>query len=267
MKLEVDGLVVVAATGGKAHDPDRPFLVFLHGAGMDHSVWAPQSRWFAHHGFNVLAVDLPGHGGSAGPALADIGALADWTTRLIGTAGASHVALVGHSMGALVALESAARQPAIVARLGLIGVAGKMPVHPDLLAAAAANSRDAIDMVSLWALGASATRGGNRAPGLWMLGGAERLLEQAAPGVLHADLAACNAYRGAAAAAALVRCPTTLILGERDQMTPLAAGRELAAGIAGSEVVVLSGAGHMAMIERPDEVLEALRTALGVARR
>jgi pimeloyl-ACP methyl ester carboxylesterase len=265
MRLELDGRQVFAATGGKAHEPGQKLIVFLHGAGMDHSVWALQSRWFAHHGASVLAVDLPGHGGSAGPALTDIGALADWTARLIGAVGAERAMLVGHSMGALIALETAARHPKLVAGMALIGAAAKMPVHPDLLAAAKANSHVAVDMVSLWSLGAPATLGGNRAPGLWMLGGAERLLEKAAPGVLHADLAACNAYQSATEAAAKVACPTTLILGERDMMTPLKGGRALAALIAGARTIVLPGAGHMVMTERPDEALDALRaSAAGV---
>ena len=131
-------------------------------------------------------------------------------------------------------METAARHPELVARLALIGVAAKMPVHPDLLAAAKANAPLAVDMVSLWGLGAAATLGGSPAPGLWMLGGAARLLERAAPGVLHADLAACNAYRSADEAARKVVCPTTLILGERDLMTPLKSGKALAALIAGA---------------------------------
>ena len=266
MRLAVDRLSVFVATGGRAGESSEPLVVFLHGAGMDHSVWALQSRWFAHHGFSVLAVDLPGHGGSQGPALADIGAMADWTARLIAAAGAQRAALVGHSMGALVALETAGRHPDRVARMALLGAAAKMPVHPDLLAAAKVNSHVAIDMVSLWGLGAPATLGGAKAPGLWMLGGAERLLEKAAPGVLHADLAACNAYETGAAAAANVACATTLILGERDQMTPLASGRSLAALIENARTIVLPGAGHMSMIERPDEVLEALKASVACAR-
>ena len=146
--------------------------------------------------------------------------------------------------------------------MALIGVAGKMPVHPELLAAAKANSHAAVDMVSLWSLGAPATLGGSKAPGLWMLGGTERLLEKAAPGVLHAELAACNAYQGAAEAAAKVTCPTTLILGERDLMTSAKAGRALAGLIAGARTIVLPGAGHMLMAERPDETLDALIAAV-----
>lgn len=265
MRLTVDHRSVFAATGGADPVQGWPLVVFLHGAGMDHSVWALQSRWFAHHGWRPFAVDLPGHGRSEGPPLTDIGALAEWTARLIEVAGGARAALVGHSMGGLVALETAARHSHLVAALALVGVATRMPVHPDLIAAAKANSPLAVDMVNLWSLGASATLGGNPAPGLWMLGGTERLLEKAAPGVLHADLTACDAYRNAVEAAASIACPTTLILGERDLMTPLKGGQALAALIADSRTVVAPGAGHMLMSERPEAVLEALRVALAPA--
>ena len=261
MRLIVDGKPVLASDGGGGRDAQRPLAIFLHGAGMDRSVWASQTRAFPSRGLDVLAIDLPGHGASAGPALADIGALADWTLALMTTAGAERASLVGHSMGALIALEAAARAPERVARLALVGVGAKMPVHPDLLAAAEANDHAAIDMVSLWSLGGAA-RGGCPTPGLWMLGGTERLLELCAPGVLHTDLAACNAYRGALAAAARVTAPTTLILGERDMMTPLKSGRALAEVIPGARVTALMGIGHMPMAEAPRETLAALKTAL-----
>ena len=262
MKIQIDGSSVFAATGGARRQSDQPLIVFLHGAGMDHSVFALQSRWFAHNGARVLAVDFPGHGLSAGPPLTGIGALADWTARLIEAAGVERAFLVGHSMGALVALEAAARHPHRVAGLVLIGAAAKMPVHPDLIGAAKADSHDAIDMVSLWGLGAPATLGGNPSPGLWMFGGAERLLERAAPGVLYADLSACNAYDTGAEAARKVACPATLILGERDQMTPAKAGSGLAGLIAGARTYLLPGAGHMLTMERPDEVRDAIKAAL-----
>jgi pimeloyl-ACP methyl ester carboxylesterase len=260
VNLDIDGRAVFASTGGKEHDPTQPLIVFLHGAAMDHSVWALQSRWFAHHGANALAVDLPGHGRSAGPALTDIAALADWTDRLIAIAGGGGAWLVGHSMGALIALETAARHPIRAERLSLVGTAAKILVQPGLLAAAKANSHSAVDMVSLWGLGGNATLGGNEAPGVWMLGNVQRLLEKAPPGVLHTDLAACDAYGAGAESATKVACPTSLILGERDMMTPIKGGRALAALIGGAKTTVLSGAGHMLMTERPGEVLEALNS-------
>lgn len=259
MQLTVDGIDTFVATGGRDFDRSLPAVVLIHGAGFDHSVWALQTRWFAHHGYSVLAPDLPGHGRSAGEPLATIADLADWTAKLIETAGATKARLIGHSMGSLIALEATARHPDKVTGLGLIGTAATMTVGPDLLKAAEANNTDAIDMVTIWGLGFRAEIGGNLSPGLWMHSGAQRVLEKCKPGVLYTDLSACNNYQGALAAAAQIKVPATLVLGDRDMMTPLKAGRILADALPQSRTVVLRGAGHTMMVERPDEVLVALQ--------
>jgi pimeloyl-ACP methyl ester carboxylesterase len=259
MQLSVNGIDTFVATGGREFDPSLPAVVLLHGAGFDHTTWALHSRWFAHHGFAVLAPDLPGHGRSGGAPLPTIAGMADWTAALLDAAGVATAKLVGHSMGSLIALETAARHPTKVLSLSLIGTAATMTVGPDLLKAAEANDHAAVDMVSIWGLGFQAELGGSLAPGLWMHTGAQRVLEQCRPGVLFNDLAACNAYQGALAAAAQIKVPVTLILGERDMMTPARAGKALAAAIPNSRTVLLSGAGHMMMAERPDELLAALQ--------
>jgi pimeloyl-ACP methyl ester carboxylesterase len=260
MNLSVNGKDVFVATGGRDYDATLPAVVLIHGAGFDHSTWALHSRWFAHHGFAVLAPDLPGHGRSQGPALTTIAEMANWTAALLDAAKAAKAHLIGHSMGSLIALETAARHPERVSALSLIGTAATMTVGPDLLKAAEANDQAAIDMVSIWGLGHDAGIGGSLAPGMWMHGGAQRVLKHCAPGVLFSDLNACNSYSDALAAAAKVTVPTTLILGEKDMMTPVKAGRALAAAIANARTVVLKGAGHMMMSERPDELLAALAT-------
>jgi pimeloyl-ACP methyl ester carboxylesterase len=229
---------------------------------MDHTVWALQSRYFAHHGRGVLAVDLPGHGRSEGPALDSIGALGEWIGRLLDAAGAERAALAGHSMGALAVLEAGARLGARARALALLGVAPRVPVHPDLLAAAAADDHLAVDLITDWAYGPAGHMGGNPAPGLWLLWSGERLLERVAPGVLHADLAACNAYADASESAAKIACPCALVLGADDRMTPARAGRKLAEAIPGAALTVIPGCGHMMMTEKPDETLDALRAVL-----
>jgi pimeloyl-ACP methyl ester carboxylesterase len=259
MQLSVKGIDTFVATGGREFDQSPPTIVLLHGAGFDHTIWALHSRWFAHHGFGVLAPDLPGHGRSSGTPLATIADMADWTAALLDAAGAARAKLVGHSMGSLIALETAARHPTKVSALSLIGTAATMTVGPDLLKAAEANDHAAVDMVSIWGLGFAAELGGSLAPGLWMHSGAERVLEQCKPGVLFSDLSACNSYQNALAAAAQVKVPATFILGERDMMTPARAGKTLAAALPNSRTVVLPGAGHMMMAERPDELLAALQ--------
>ena len=259
MKLSVNGQEVFAATGGRDFDTSLPAVVFLHGAGLDQSAWALHSRWFAHHGYAVLAPDLPGHGRTAGPALRSIAEMADWTIALLSATRVEKAHLIGHSMGSLIALDAAARHPQRVSALSLIGTAAAMTVGPDLLKAAEANEQAAIDMVAIWGLGFQAELGGSQAPGLWMHGGAQSTLQRCQPGVLFNDLAACNAYQDALSSAARITVPTTLVLGERDMMTPAKAGKALAAAMPQSRTVILQGAGHMMMTERPDAVLAALR--------
>src|SRR6202165_501928 len=176
MQLSVNGIDTFVATGGREFDLSQPTIVLLHGAGFDHTTWALHSRWFAHHGYGVLAPDLPGHGRSIGAPLPTIADMADWTAALLDAAGAAKARLVGHSMGSLIALETAARHPAKVSALGLIGTAATMTVGPDLLKAAEANDPTAIDMVSIWGLGFQAELGGRPAPGLWIHSGAQRVV-------------------------------------------------------------------------------------------
>ncbi|SMF33108.1 Pimeloyl-ACP methyl ester carboxylesterase [Tistlia consotensis] len=265
MELTVDGRRAFAATGGQAFDAarvqeGRPVFLLVHGAGMDRTVWAAQSRYLAHHGRAVLAVDLPGHGRSEGPPLASIGAIADWLVRLLDAAGVRQAALVGHSMGAIACLAAAARHPERVRALGLCGCAAAMPVHPDLLAAAAADDHAAIDMINAWAHGEASHRGGHPQPGTWLIGGGNRLLERAASGVLSADLQACAGFAEGEALAARVGCPTVVVVGEDDRMTPAKAGRRLAAAIPGASVAAIPDCGHMMMTEKPRETLAALLT-------
>ncbi len=263
MESIVDGMRVFAATGGRARVPGRPDVVLLHGAGMDHSVWTLQSRHLAHRGRNVLALDLPGHGRSAGAPLADIEAMADWVHRVLDAIGSDGAALAGHSMGALVALAAAAARPERVRRLVLLGAALTMPVHPDLLRAAKAGEPAAVEFILSWGFGRRAQLGGSQVPGLWMLGGGERLLRQpGAAAALGVDLAACAAYGGGVAAAARIACPALVIAGAQDRMTSPKGGRALAAAIAGSAYAEIPDAGHMMMIEQPDRTLDVMAGAL-----
>ena len=272
MKIELNGHAAFAYTGGKPFDASLPTIVFIHGAQNDHSVWGLQSRWFAHHGFGVLAVDLPGHGRSGGAPLPSIEDLADWIELLLervmrsgiplrdgaGDA-AKTVSLVGHSMGSLTALECAARHPARVARIALVGTAVPMPVSDGLLNAARNNETKAIDMINDWSHSPRGAMGGYAVPGIWHFGAARRLALRQKPGVLHNDLAACNAYSHGMEAAAALSCQTLVVSGSKDMMTHPKAAAKLAAAIPGSRSVTLDGAGHALMAEQPDAVLDALR--------
>ncbi len=258
MLLTVDKYQVYAYTANHLIDAAKPTVVFVHGAANDHSVWTLQSRYFAYHGWNVLAADLPGHGKSQGAPYASVGEIADWIVRLLDAAKVKKAALVGHSMGSLAALETAARHPERVSSLVMIGTAVPMPVSKPLLDASNADDHAAFEMINFYAHSGAAQIGGNRMPGVWMMGNDMRLMERSGPGVLHADFTACNTFDGGLAAATEVDCQTLLILGKRDQMTPAKAASEVASRFKNARTVVLDGAGHALMAERPDEVLNAL---------
>lgn len=262
MRINVDGHAVFATTGGTHFDPAKPVVIFLHGAGFDRTAWRLQTRFFAHHGRSVLAVDLPGHGWSDGPALPSIAALADWTAKLVDAVGLESAALVGHSMGALVALDTAARYPDKVRALALCGVATEMPVHPEMLESAKADTLKVQELMTFWGVGNALHKGGMVSPGLWLRAESLAVLSGNKPGVIHADLAACNAYKDAPARAQAVKCPTVLVLGDGDLMTPAAKAKPLADAIAGSRTVVITNCGHFMMVERPDETLEALKSVV-----
>ena len=259
MQLDIHGHAAWAYTGGKTFDPSLPVVVFIHGAEHDHSVWALQSRYLAHHGRAVLALDLPGHGRSAGEALPSIEALADWVIALLDAAGVSTATLVGHSMGSLIALECAARHPQRITRLVLVGTALPMRVADELLTATRDDEPSAQQMVNLWSHSALAHYPGNPGPGFWVPGVNRRLMQRQKPGVMHADFTACNAYTNGLAACGRVVAPVLLVLGKRDVMTPPRATRDMVAAFQNSRVVQIEGAGHAIMAEKPDELLEALR--------
>jgi pimeloyl-ACP methyl ester carboxylesterase len=264
MHLEVDGAKVAASTGGAGLNRSRPLLVLVHGAGMDHTVWAPLARFFARHGWSVLAVDLPGHGGSAGDVAASVDDHARWLLQVVATAGWDRAALVGHSLGSLIALRAAALDPGHVTNLVLVGTAAPMPVHPDLLAAACAGDRRAVELVVSWSLTRPDHIGGHPTPGMWMTGAGMRLMERIDPKALAADLAACNEHTSAIADAAAVRCPVLVVTGEHDRMTPPAAAGPLLAAFPQATAVVIPGAGHFAMVDRSDDLIDSIAPFLGV---
>jgi pimeloyl-ACP methyl ester carboxylesterase len=188
--------------------------------------------------------------------------MADWVLRLLDAAKLDQASVVGHSMGALVALECAARHPQRVERVALLGVAYPMNVSDAFLEAARANRQDAYDMETIWGHAPQVPLGGNPNPGMWMYGDTLARLARLAPDVLYNDLRACHEYAGGEAAAAKVKCPVLFVLGRRDQMTPAKAGLAFAKTVAGAQVVQLALSGHALMAESPDAVLDALAAFL-----
>lgn len=274
MMLDLNGRAAYAYTGGKSFDAARPAIVFIHGAEHDHSVWALQTRYFAHHGFGVLALDLPGHGRSDGPALSAIGALADWVIAVLDAANVQQAIVVGHSMGSLIALDAAGRYPDRIAGLALLATAAPMTVSDTLLDAAREHEPEAIAMVNQWSHSTIAAKPSSPAPGFWLQGVNQRLMERVSlrgeAQLFHTDFSACNTYADALERAAAVRCPVCIVSGKRDVMTPPRAARPLidALRTAGTPVhTVELDAGHALMSEQPDATLDALFAfALGCAK-
>jgi pimeloyl-ACP methyl ester carboxylesterase len=225
-------------------------------------VWLLQSRYFAHHGYNALAIDLPGHGRSGGAALASVEAIADWLVDLFDAAGIARASIVGHSLGALASLACAARHPSRVDKLALLGPAAPMEVSEGLLAAAKADDPVAYELISGWSTSYGKQLGGNTVPGMWLVGNDLKLMQRTPPGVLYTDLVACNAWDGARGPAVQVRCPTLVVMAARDLMTPPRAAGPLLDALTGARVVTLANTGHAMMAEQPDAVLDALRAFL-----
>ena len=256
MRLSVAGKSVRATTGGRPHVSTQPLLIFLHAAGADRTAWALQTRYFASRGWSVLALDLPGHGGSEGPALASIERLAAWTVDVIETAGWDRAALVGHSLGAQIALETASQYPDAVSHLALVAAAEQMPVSTKLLAASRDDPAAAWDMVMDWGLSSGSHLGGHPTPGLWVHGTGWKIMAAGQAGSLYADFSAADAYDGSDAAKK-VSCPVLVAHGSEDRMVRLEGARRLAETL-GTQVAVLEGAGHFINLERPEELLDLL---------
>lgn len=262
MEIEIDEKTVFAATGGQPFAAEKPVIVFVHGSGCDHTVWALQTRYFSHREKSVLAVDLPGHGRSAGPALETIEEMADWLARVLDALDVKDAAIVGHSMGSLVALSFATRHGERACAIALLGTAIPMGVAEPLLMAAKANDHMAYEMITLWGHSKTGQIGGSRSPGTWITGAGLCLLERSAPDVLFQDLNACNDFSMASDAIAAIDCPALVIAADRDVMTPPAAAMEVASRIDGARTASIPDCGHMMMAEKPDKVLNALKTIL-----
>lgn len=261
MIFTVQGVDAYCYTGGKPFDAALPTIVFLHGAQNDHTVWALQSRYLAHHGFGVLAVDLPGHGRSKGAALTSIEALATWLLAVLDAAGVQQALLAGHSMGSLIALETAYQAPDRVRALALLGTTYPMKVADALLETARTDEPRAIDMVNLWSHARTSHQPSSPGPGFDVLGGARRLMLRMSAinphQLFYTDFSACNNYANGAVAAASVACPTLFVLGAEDMMTPVRSTRLLTSAIAHGQVVTVD-AGHQMMAEASHAVRAAL---------
>lgn len=251
MRFDIASKRVHAANGGIEPAEDAPLVVLVHGAGMDSTVWQLQTRYLSNRGAAALAVDLPGHGRSQGPALDDIAQLGSWLGEFIATLDRGPALVVGHSMGTFVALEMAAAEPDLVRGLVLMGTASAMPVHPQLLELAKDNVPAAAALMAGWSHHPNSKLHPNPTPGQWMTGAMRALVEMSEPGVLANDLEACARYEGALTAAASVKAPTTVVIGAADKMTPGRAAQPVIEALAHVRTEILDGAGHSMMYEDP----------------
>ena len=250
MDILVDGTAVGLRCHGAQSFADALVPVFVHGAGMDQSIWAPLTDELTAADRPFLALDLPGHGSSAGAHRGRVEAAADWLAEAIAAAGIAQAVAVGHSMGALAVLELAARHPDGISGIVLLGVAARMPVHPDLLAMAQRDDPAASGLIGKWGVDRSAPASVVRR--------VADCIAAAPDGSLAADLTACDDYQGAAAAAARVACPALLILGANDRMTPPEGAEPLLTALDRAQKQELAQVGHMIMLEAPDRTRAAL---------
>jgi pimeloyl-ACP methyl ester carboxylesterase len=262
MYIQVKGASLYCYTGGKAFNAAQPTIVMVHGVLNDHSVWVLQSRYLAHHGWNVLALDLPGHCRSGGAPATSVEEAADWVIALLDAAGIRRAALMGHSLGSLVALEAAARAPERISQLVLVGCAFPMRVAPALLQASLNTPQQALDMVNVFSRSTLAPPPSALGPGTWVFGasmalGKKVLASNNDINLFHTGFTACDTYRNGEAAVERVACRTLFVLGEVDQMTPPKAAQGLIAKAHHAKVVLLPG-GHHQMTETPEPMLKAL---------
>ncbi len=257
MYLEINNQQAYVATGGMEFDNTLPTVVFLHGSGLDHRSWALQTRWFAFHGYSVIAPDFPGHSLSKGEALDSIEAMSDWLWQLLDAMQVKTCSLVGHSQGGLVALEAAANKPDRVSSISLIGCAAAIAVNEHLLGLAETDQPSAVDAMLTWGFGEAYHFGKSHVPGQAPLGIGRQIM---CSNPLHADLTACQQYTNGANAAKQITAPAQLILAHNDRMTPMKFGRELAALLPNTtSQVELEKVGHMLPIEAPEKCLAELQ--------
>lgn len=261
---------IYAYTGGKPFDVSKPTLVFIHGVLNDHSVWILQTRYLAHHGFNVLAIDLPGHGRSGGDAPKSVEEAAQFIEALLDAAGVQHAALIGHSWGSLIGLETAARLKDRITKLALVGTAFPMKVSPALIEASLNEPMKALQMVNVFSRATLAAPPSALGPGTWVYGasmalGRRVLASNPKVNIFHRGFVACDSYANGLEAMAQITCPVLFLLGASDQMTPARAAKSLIdqAKTSGKHFsVVTVPMGHHQMNESPEETLQALQTFL-----
>ena len=255
MMVSVHDALVHVGNGGKEFNSELPTVLFLHGSGLDHRSWALQTRWFAYNGYSVLAPDFPGHSLSSGEAFATVEESGAWLVDFLIASGVESAHVVGHSQGFLSALELALLKPSAVKSLIGVGSAAAIPVNPMLIETAMKSAGQAADMMLQWGFGQDIHMGVSPTPGMQPIAIGRQIM---ASNPLAVDLQACANYKRGEYAVSKIDVPAAMILAGQDKMTPLKAGKAIAAEL-GAELTVLDKYGHMLPIEAPKQVMHALR--------
>lgn len=260
MKFKLDNEDVFASTGGRIFDKNKPVIIFLHGSGFDHTVWMLQTRYFAFHEYSVLALDLPGHGKSAGECLKSIEEMATWVNKVIDYLDCKTASLVGHSQGCLISIECAAQYPSKIRTLSLIAGSGEMPVNKILLDLAEQNNPKVVDLMMDWCHGPSGQFNIHPIPGMSHINiGSALIKNNSIKNTLNFDLHACNNYMSGFESAKKLLLPVLIVLGDQDKMCSLNQGKKLARKIQNCELHVIENCGHMMILEEANKTLTIIK--------
>ena len=252
MIFQLENKNIHASDSGQGIDINKDTIVFLHGSGLSHIVWSLAEQFFSSKNYNVLSIDLPGHGNSDGPCLDSIEKIADWMEIVFDKLKLKNLILVGHSQGCLEILEYSSRYKERLKKLVFVGGSNKMPVHPDLIELAQSGHSDAVKLMMKWGYeGSKKFIGGNPV---------EKIIQSPRDisEILAVDLNACNNYSNGSEAAKVIDLPSMLIFGELDKMVNLEAGKKFSNLIKNSTTHVIKGCGHMIMIEKAFEMREKI---------
>ena len=252
MIFQLENKNIHASDSGQGIDINKDTIVFLHGSGLSHIVWSLAEQFFSSKNYNVLSIDLPGHGNSDGPCLDSIEKIADWIEKVFDKLKLKNLILVGHSQGCLEILEYSSRYKERLKKLVFVGGSNKMPVHPDLIELAQSGHSDAVKLMMKWGYeGSKKFIGGNPV---------EKIIQSPRDisEILAVDLNACNNYSNGSEAAKVIDLPSMLIFGELDKMVNLEAGKKFSNLIKNSTTHVIKGCGHMIMIEKAFEMREKI---------
>tara|TARA_B100000287_G_scaffold38565_1_gene35348 strand:- start:1070 stop:1798 length:729 start_codon:yes stop_codon:yes gene_type:complete len=237
-------------------DKKKPSILLMHGSGLSHIVWSLHEQFYASQGFNVLSVDIPGHGNSDGPSLKSIEEISDWIRLLMKTLDILKITIIGHSQGSLVGIDFASRYPDLISKLVLVAGSYKMPVNQDLIDLAEAGDEKAILLMMKWGYeGSKAFIGGN--PVKKIIKSSRDIIE-----VLAVDLNACNNYKNGEQSLEKINCSTLCIFGDLDKMVPVKAGTKMSERIKNSEAKIISNCGHMIIFEKAFEMRQIVKDFL-----